>query len=380
MQRKAKSARALAFSGVLVTVVAVLLGGGQTTAQAGPPGDAVLDWNLNALDALFNPTRRRPTPPTRPGAGQTPPVAAQHMAMVQGAVYDAVNMIDRGHEPYLDGLRGRRGAPRSRRRWRRRRTTCSSALESRPFRRCPRRRRRGSTTPTRRRSRRSRTASARTPGSRREPRPQRRCSRSGRRRPLRAVLVHVPRGPGEWRPANSLTCIIPPTPGTSDPFAWVAKVKPFMLKSTSQFRTNGPQKLKSRAYTKEYNEVKRLGGNGTRRRGADAGAAGRRAVLHPEPRADVQPGAPHDRAGRGAVDRRGGSSLRDGERGASRTPPSTAGTTRRSGATGVRSRRSGSATRRPTDKTVGDPEWTSFIGTPPYPDMSSATTASRARS
>ena len=32
--------------GMLVAVVAVLLGGGETTAQAGPPEDAVLDWNL----------------------------------------------------------------------------------------------------------------------------------------------------------------------------------------------------------------------------------------------------------------------------------------------------------------------------------------------
>ena len=75
MRRKAKSVRALAFGGVLVTLVAVLLGGGQTTAQAGPPEDAVLDWNVNALDALFNSADGR-LPPTRPGAGQTPPVAA----------------------------------------------------------------------------------------------------------------------------------------------------------------------------------------------------------------------------------------------------------------------------------------------------------------
>jgi hypothetical protein len=31
-------------------------------------------------------------------------VSIQHLAMVQGAVYDAVNMIDGGHEPYLDDL------------------------------------------------------------------------------------------------------------------------------------------------------------------------------------------------------------------------------------------------------------------------------------
>jgi hypothetical protein len=58
--------------------------------------------------------------------------------------------------------------------------------------------------------------------------------------------------PGEW---------IPTPPGfVNDPFAWVAEVEPFMLESTSQFRTKGPHALKSGAYTMEYNEVKELGG------------------------------------------------------------------------------------------------------------------------
>ena len=34
-------------------------------------------------------------------AAQAPGVAAIHLAMVQGAVYDAVNAIDAGHEGYL---------------------------------------------------------------------------------------------------------------------------------------------------------------------------------------------------------------------------------------------------------------------------------------
>ena len=34
-------------------------------------------------------------------AGQPPPAAVLSFAMVQGAVYDAVNAIDRGHRPYL---------------------------------------------------------------------------------------------------------------------------------------------------------------------------------------------------------------------------------------------------------------------------------------
>ena len=51
--------------------------------------DAVTDWNLIASNAIVV------------TAGQPPPVSVLHFAMVQGAVYDAVNAIDRGHQPYL---------------------------------------------------------------------------------------------------------------------------------------------------------------------------------------------------------------------------------------------------------------------------------------
>ena len=57
---------------------------------------------------------------------------------------------------------------------------------------------------------------------------------------------------GEWRP------VLPAF--VNDPFAWVANVEPFVLQSSSQFRTKGPRALTSGAYTKEYNEVKELGG------------------------------------------------------------------------------------------------------------------------
>ena len=40
---------------------------------------------------------------------------------------------------------------------------------------------------------------------------------------------------------------------------WVSKVRPFTLKSTSQFRTDGPNDVRSRAYAKDFNEVKELG-------------------------------------------------------------------------------------------------------------------------
>src|SRR5204862_87282 len=51
--------------------------------------DAVTDWNAIASTAIVT------------NAGQPPPVSALSFAMVQGAVYDAVNAIDRGYQPYL---------------------------------------------------------------------------------------------------------------------------------------------------------------------------------------------------------------------------------------------------------------------------------------
>src|SRR5215469_16078378 len=51
--------------------------------------DAVTDWNAIAATTIVV------------NAGQPPPVSALSFAMVQGAVYDAVNAIDRGHRPYL---------------------------------------------------------------------------------------------------------------------------------------------------------------------------------------------------------------------------------------------------------------------------------------
>ena len=57
--------------------------------------------------------------------------------------------------------------------------------------------------------------------------------------------------PGEWRPA--------PPSNAIDPNSWISEVDPFTLSSTSQFRTPGPRNLTSAAYAHEYNEVKTLG-------------------------------------------------------------------------------------------------------------------------
>jgi hypothetical protein len=56
--------------------------------------------------------------------------------------------------------------------------------------------------------------------------------------------------PGDWRPA---------TPTALDPDAWVANLRPFLMRAPDQFRTEGPNALTSEQYTKDFNEVKELG-------------------------------------------------------------------------------------------------------------------------
>jgi hypothetical protein len=69
------------------------------SVAASEPIDMVLVWNANAVNVISQPASNTP-----PGLGQGPPLAALHVAMVHGAIYDAVNAIAGGHEPYLPGL------------------------------------------------------------------------------------------------------------------------------------------------------------------------------------------------------------------------------------------------------------------------------------
>ena len=77
----------------------VLLGGFAVLcvlAIAAPArADTVTDWDQIAAAALQSPGTATP-----PGAGQGAPSIA-HLAMVHAAVYDAVNAIDGGHEPFV---------------------------------------------------------------------------------------------------------------------------------------------------------------------------------------------------------------------------------------------------------------------------------------
>jgi len=60
--------------------------------------------------------------------------------------------------------------------------------------------------------------------------------------------------PGHWQPLLN-----PDATLQLDPTAWVANVRPFLIQSPSQFRTDGPNALTSDAYAEDFNEVKALG-------------------------------------------------------------------------------------------------------------------------
>ena len=96
-----RRARALAMA-ALIAVAALIPAASVVAAEQPNP---VLDWNINAVNAIGNPPSN-----AIPGLGQPPPLAVIHLAMVQGAVYDAVNAIDGGHQPYLTGLPSMPGA------------------------------------------------------------------------------------------------------------------------------------------------------------------------------------------------------------------------------------------------------------------------------
>ena len=70
----------------------------------------------------------------------------------------------------------------------------------------------------------------------------------------RAFVVGT--APGEWRP-------VPPL--SNNVFAWMADVRPFALRTQGQFRTAGPPSLGSAQYAAEFNEVKAIGASGASR-------------------------------------------------------------------------------------------------------------------
>jgi len=201
--------------------------------------DAVTDWNLIASNAIVV------------TAGQPPPVSALSFAMVQAAVYDAVNAIDRTHQPYLPeppsnptdskeaaaataafrvlvGFPGLPGLfPTQLPTLQPQYDAYVAGLPDNP----PGSRANGVAIGE---------ATARTMLTNRQ--------NDGRFGPS---PTPYPVAPGIWRPT--------PPNFANDPAPWVGNVRPFLVPSAEMLRTDGPNALSSAAYTEDFNEVKEVG-------------------------------------------------------------------------------------------------------------------------
>ena len=241
---KRRSARLLA----VALLAAVTMSPGRADAAE---NDAVRVWNERAVVTLTN----GPAAAT-PGVQFPPPVAFIHLAIVQGAVYDAVNAIKGGHDPYLKGVKAATSASKG--------AAASTAahhvliglVDQAPL---------TATLTAEVKSAIKARIDAEYASSLAEiPAGQAKAkgievgaaaaaamlaNRAGDGRfgaPGFAVPA-VP-GPGEWRPAP-----------VNDPNAWVRNVRPFTLPSPEHFHTSGPLALTSGQYATEFNEVKALG-------------------------------------------------------------------------------------------------------------------------
>ena len=230
------------------------------TAKGAAVTNGAIEWNAIASTAIMT------------TAAQPPHVAVLSLAMVQGAVYDAVNAIDGGHEPYL-------GAPDA---------DPSDSMEAAAA-----------------------TAAFRVLVGFPERTPPLvglvPTQQAGLQPTYDAYLANVPDGssktggievdeaaaaamltarlddgrgvpfayeqgtdPGEWRsgppqgPAGTVGV---------DPAPWVAFVRPFLVPNVERLRTRGPDPLTSEAYAEDFKEVKRIGSLTSATRTADQTAA-----------------------------------------------------------------------------------------------------------
>jgi hypothetical protein len=261
MNRRRKRAVAaivtLAAAGVLAVVA---LG-----APPEPQGPAeVLKWNRIAMSTLLVP----PTGTMPPAAGGAPPAASIHLGMTQGAVYDAVNAIEPEHyRPYL--LKRRFSAAASKDA-----AVATAAYEvlSSIVRGVPQ----AIVFPNRQALLDSLTSAYNDSLDDIEDSPFKAQGIAAGHAAAEAMIAARTGdgryGPSQWRgapngdlsqiPVGHWSPLLPNGTIALDPTPWVGGVEPFLIESSSQFRTAGPLGLTSSAYTAEFNEVKALGGDG----------------------------------------------------------------------------------------------------------------------
>jgi hypothetical protein len=210
--------------------------------------DTVTEWNLSATNALMV------------TAGQPPQQSVPHLAMVHGAVYDAVNAIDGGHEGYL--ISSRLATPSD---------SQDAAAATAAFRVLVH------LVPAQQPSLQAQYAAslAAIPDGSSKTRgiavgeaaaAAMIAARTNDGR-FGAFRFVVGAGAGAWKPV---------LPGfVNDPSAWLKDAKPFLIRSAAQFRSDGPLDLTSRRYARELAEVKELGSATSTARTADQTLAAR---------------------------------------------------------------------------------------------------------
>jgi PAP2 superfamily len=231
----------------------LVLSGLSTPARGEPAGNAVTEWNLIAANTLVA------MPGPAGGAGGAIQIS---LAMTHGAVYDAVNAIEpRHYRPYL--LERRFAATASK----------DAAVATAAYRvlsnivatvpeRIPFPNRASLLQALAARYATSLAAIPDTPFK-----AQGIAAGNAAAEAMIAAREDDGRfGPSPWVPnpaAGHWQPLLNPD-GTPmlDPTPWIGDVRPFLIESSSQFRTDGPQALTSAAYTEEFNEVKALGGDG----------------------------------------------------------------------------------------------------------------------
>jgi hypothetical protein len=235
--------RSLLRRGFFLIAVALVALAAPRVARA----NAVTDWNQVAVSTLV----AFPAP-----AGGAPTALQINMAMTQGAVYDAVNAIERKHQPYLLATRYPNGSKQAAV------ATAAYAVLSNIVSTVPA----SITFPNQQNLLDSLYTQYKTYLNTIPDGPAKTAGINAGNAAANAMITARQNdgrfGPSPWTMATGIGYWDPLLPnGTSplDPTPWVANVRPFLIQSSSQFRTDGPNALTSTAYAEDFKEVKALG-------------------------------------------------------------------------------------------------------------------------
>lgn len=243
--------KAIRVSLAAVVVLVGMLSGPAAPARAIPAGNALTEWNLIAVNTLI----------AIPGpSGGAPPAAQIHMGMVAGAVYDAVNATEpKHHRPYLLNRRFSARASQESAIVTAAHDVLSSIVATVPG------------TATAFPNRATLLASLATqrdtwldaiPDS--PFKAQGIAAGDAAADAMIAARLNDGRfGPSQWVPSTLKghwePLLTPAGAQVLDPTAWVGGVQPFLMQSSSQFRSAGPYALTSADYAADFNEVYALG-------------------------------------------------------------------------------------------------------------------------